>query len=68
MRCLPAALASRIVYDPPLPVDRAHLMQRMPLGAIWKVAVVYDAPWWREDGLTGQSLDLMSPLPLTIAV
>jgi monoamine oxidase len=63
---VPAAVSSRIAYTPPLPIDRAQLMQRMPLGAIWKIAVVYDAPWWREDGLTGQSLDAESPLPLTL--
>ena len=63
---VPAGVSSRIVYTPALPIDRAQLMQRMPLGAIWKIAVVYDTPWWREDGLTGQSLDVESPLPLTL--
>jgi monoamine oxidase len=63
---VPAALSARIAYDPPLPTDRALLMQRMPLGAIWKIALVYDVPWWREDGLTGQSLDVESPLALTL--
>ncbi len=38
----------------------------MPLGAIWKVAVVYDTPWWRDDGFSGQSLDVAAPLPLTL--
>ena len=63
---VPAAVSTRIVYDPPLPVDRALLMRRMPLGTIYKIAVLYDAPWWRDDGLSGQSLDLDSPLPLTL--
>jgi len=63
---VPAATAGRIVYDPPLPIGRAQLLQRMPLGSIWKIAVVYDAPWWRDDGFSGQSLDPGSPLPLTL--
>ena len=63
---VPPSLAARIAYDPPLPGDRALLLQRMPLGTIWKIAVVYDTPWWREDGLTGQSLDVESALPLTL--
>src|SRR6185503_12507624 len=42
---VPAARAARITYAPPLPPDRASLMERMPLGAIWKIAVVYDTPW-----------------------
>jgi monoamine oxidase len=63
---VPAALSTRIAYTPPLPIDRALLVQRMPLGTIWKIAVIYDTPWWREDGFTGQSLDVQSLLPLTL--
>lgn len=34
--------------------QRLMLMQRMPMGAIWKVHCVYDKPFWRQDGLNGQ--------------
>ena len=63
---VPAARAARIAYTPALPLDRRSLLERMPLGAIWKFAVVYDTPWWREDGFTGQSLDIASPMSLTL--
>jgi len=63
---VPPPRAARIAYAPPLPLDRAALLERMPLGAIWKIAVLYDSPWWRDDGLSGQSLDVDSPLPLTL--
>lgn len=63
---VPAAVSARIAFDPPLPLDRAQLMRRMPLGAIYKLAVLYDAPWWRDAGFSGQSLDADSPLPLTL--
>jgi monoamine oxidase len=63
---VPPPRAARITYAPPLPADRAALLDRMPLGAIWKVAAIYDTPWWRDDGLSGQSLDVDSPLPLTL--
>jgi monoamine oxidase len=63
---IPAARLARIAYTPPLPPDRVALIERMPLGAIWKIAVVYDTPWWRDDGFTGQSLDVASPMPLTL--
>jgi monoamine oxidase len=63
---VPPPRAARISYAPALPPDRAALLDRMPLGAIWKVAVVYDTPWWREDGFSGQSLDVDSLLPLTL--
>jgi monoamine oxidase len=63
---VPAAVSARITYDPPLPLDRALLMRRMPLGAIYKIALLYDAPWWRDEGFSGQSLDVDSSLPLTL--
>ena len=63
---VPPPRAARIVFAPALPLERAALLERMPLGAIWKFAVVYDTPWWRADGLSGQSLDVESPMPLTL--
>ena len=53
---VPPALATRIAYDPPLPAARDQLTQRMPAGSVIKFHVVYDAPWWRDDGLSGQVL------------
>ena len=52
---VPLAIASQIVYEPMLPTDRSFLHQRMPSGAIVKVSIVYDEPFWRADGLCGQS-------------
>ena len=52
---IPLPVASSIVYEPMLPVDRAFLHQRMPGGAIFKISVIYDEPFWRADGLSGQS-------------
>ncbi len=62
----PVGLAARIDYDPQLPVDHAQLRQRMPLGAIYKIAVLYESPWWRDEGFTGQSLDADAHFPLTL--
>ncbi len=33
---------------------RAQLMQRVPMGSVWKVHAVYDRPFWREQGISGQ--------------
>jgi monoamine oxidase len=52
---LPPTLASHIEYDPPLSADRALLLQRITAGWAMKAALVYDEPFWRADGLTGQS-------------
>jgi monoamine oxidase len=63
---IPLAIATSIVYEPMLPVDRAFLHQRMPSGAIFKISVVYDEPFWRADGLSGQSAAPGSLATLTI--
>ena len=47
-------LCGRLTYTPPLPGGRDQLSQRMPMGAVTKVHVLYDRPFWREDGLNGQ--------------
>jgi monoamine oxidase len=48
------ALCGRLLYWPPLPGNRDQLCQRMPMGAVTKVHVLYDEPFWRADGLNGQ--------------
>jgi monoamine oxidase len=50
-------IAGRVSYDGELSgamQQRLQLMQRMPMGAIWKVHCVYDRPFWRDDNLNGQ--------------
>lgn len=51
-------LASRILYDPPLPPARDQLSQHMPMGSLGKVIAIYKTPFWREDGLSGSALGL----------
>ncbi|HKH41572.1 MAG TPA: FAD-dependent oxidoreductase, partial [Solirubrobacterales bacterium] len=58
---VPPALAGRIEYDPPLPGPRDQLTQRMPMGSVIKCMAVYDEPFWRKDGLTGQAISLPGP-------
>ena len=52
---VPPTLASRISYEPALPSLRDQLTQKMPMGSVMKLMAVYDEPFWRAEGLTGQS-------------
>jgi monoamine oxidase len=63
---VPLAIASQIIYEPMLPVERSFLHQRMPTGSIIKISIVYDEPFWRADGLSGQSAAPGSPATVTI--
>jgi monoamine oxidase len=58
---IPPALAGRIVYEPPLPGPRDQLTQRMPMGTVVKCMAIYDRPFWREDGLSGQATSDRGP-------
>jgi monoamine oxidase len=62
---MPPALAGRIDYDPPLPARRDQLTQKMPMGSVIKVLCVYPEPFWRADGLAGQSTSDTGPVKLT---
>lgn len=51
------AMAGRVAYKGVLDgamQQRLQLMQRVPMGTIWKTQCVYDRPFWRDDGLNGQ--------------
>jgi monoamine oxidase len=62
---IPPTLASRIEYEPGLPASREQLTQRMPMGSVIKCMAVYDEPFWRASGLTGQATDVQGPAQLT---
>ncbi len=58
---IPPTLTSRIAYDPPLPGHRDQLTQRMPQGSVIKCMAIYERPFWRERGLSGQATSDTGP-------
>ena len=62
---LAPALAAAIEHEPALPPARAALTQRMPMGSIVKLCAVYDEPFWRGEGLSGEGLADVGPVTLT---
>ncbi len=61
----PPSITALIRYEPQLPVLRAQLTQRYPQGSVIKVEAVYDRPFWRDQGLTGQAVSLTGPVKIT---
>jgi monoamine oxidase len=59
---VPPTLAARIHYDPPLSADRDQLMQSAPMGSVIKVLAIYDTPFWRQCGLSGQASAVVGPV------
>jgi monoamine oxidase len=62
----PPFLASQIEYEPALPAQHAHLLRRMAAGAALRVVAVYDEPFWRRDGLNGESSAPDEPIGISI--
>jgi monoamine oxidase len=62
---MPPVLTGKIDYEPGLPEEREALIDNLPQGTLTKVAAVYDRPFWRDDGLTGQVLFDEGPVNAT---
>jgi monoamine oxidase len=62
---IPPPLAARIEYTPRLSPLRDQLTQRMGMGTLMKAEAIYDKPFWRDDGLTGQCISDVGPAKVT---
>ena len=58
---VPPVMASRIEYAPALPAMRDQLTQRMPMGATVKCIALYERPFWRARGLSGEGVANRGP-------
>ena len=63
---VPPALALEIAFEPDLPQDRRALYGHAVGGVETKTLVVYDEPFWRADGFSGQSAEPRSAAEVTI--
>jgi monoamine oxidase len=62
---IPPKLVAELAFEPPLPESRAELVQKMPMGAVIKCTAIYDRPFWRDEGLSGTSVDDEGPIHVT---
>lgn len=63
--CVPPPLADRITYAPALPERRARLLASLPMSASVKFHAVYQRPFWRARGLSGQAWTSAGTVGLT---
>jgi monoamine oxidase len=67
-RCIvaiPPTLSGRIEYAPALPAARDQLTQRVPMGSVLKCFAVYERAFWRQRGLSGQTICDRGPVTVT---
>jgi monoamine oxidase len=63
---LPRALAAGIRFDPVLPADQALLLHQVPAGTEVKMVALYDAPFWRRDGMSGATVATDDDIEVTL--
>jgi monoamine oxidase len=63
---VPPALAAEIEFDPVLPDDRLALYRAAIAGPETKTLVVYDEPFWRAAGFSGQTSEPGSASEVTL--
>jgi monoamine oxidase len=61
---VPPAVAARIELDP-MPPGRPELAERFRPGALTKCMALYEEPFWRADGFSGESVTDAGPVTLT---
>ncbi len=56
----------RIDFDPIMPSTKDQMWQRMPAGSCIKCVAQYETPFWRDKGLSGQSIGLDDDLLVNV--
>ncbi len=58
----------RISFEPLLSPLKDQLCQRVPMGSVGKAVAIYDTPFWRAKGLTGQATSDRGPVEITFDI
>jgi monoamine oxidase len=57
------SLCNQIIFDPPLPAERAQMQKLWPTnGRMRKTVHVYSRPFWRDADLNGQVIQIGGPI------
>jgi monoamine oxidase len=59
---IPPPLVCRIELAPELPIARRQVLEQMTMGSVIKCVVVYERPFWRERGFSGEMWSDRGPL------
>jgi monoamine oxidase len=65
---VPPPMIPRIVFEPGLSALKDQLVQRLPMGSCSKAIAVYDQPFWRVKGLTGQATSDRGPIKVSFDI
>jgi monoamine oxidase len=52
---IPPPLAANIDFNPPLPLEKRQLLDRIAMGIVVKCFMIYEKPFWRKEDFSGQA-------------
>jgi monoamine oxidase len=62
---LPRSLAASVEFEPALPDRHRLLAERLRPGRLTKCMALYERPFWREEGFSGEAVTDAGPVTLT---
>ncbi len=62
---VPRAIAARVEFEPSLPDAHRLVGERLRPGRLTKCMALYERPFWRDDGLSGEAVTDAGPVTLT---
>ena len=62
---VPPALAAKITFSPALPSGKRAILKAVTPGSLTKAEAIYDRPFWRDAGLSGQIATDIAPADTT---
>jgi monoamine oxidase len=62
---VPTPVYKDLVFSPPLPLDKAKYSSSTTLGYYAKVILLWEKPWWREQGFCGMTQSFVGPSAVT---
>lgn len=65
---VPPPMIPRITFDPLLSPTKDQICQHSPMGSVGKAVAIYDTPWWRDKGFTGQVTSDTGPVKITFDI
>lgn len=62
---IPLQLQKNITYSPPLPILKQELLKTCQMGSVIKIVILYEQPFWREKGYSGEIISDCPPISLS---
>ena len=63
---VPSTMYEKIEFNPQLPEEKLQYCRGVTMGHNTKAVLIYDEPWWRSAGLSGEARSATGPITVTL--